>query len=89
MALQLAGRAITAARPRAREKSGAFATQSRPCHAVTHPGKSATAPVVAEGRVYFGADDYRIHALDFATGEPLWSFATQDIVEAPPLVSDG
>lgn len=48
-----------------------------------------SSPVISGGRVYFGADDYKLHALDFASGEELWAFETEDIIEAPPLVVSG
>ncbi|MCB9891434.1 MAG: PQQ-binding-like beta-propeller repeat protein [Planctomycetes bacterium] len=53
-------------------------------------GKAITSsPVVSDGRVYIGADDYRLHCVDLATGKGLWSFETEDIVEASALVVDG
>jgi outer membrane protein assembly factor BamB len=52
-------------------------------------GAITSSPVVADGLVTFGSDDYAIHCLDAETGEKRWSFATEDIVEAPPLVVDG
>lgn len=52
-------------------------------------GAIASSPVVAEGRVFFGSDDQRVHAVELASGESAWSFATEDIVEAPPLYYAG
>jgi len=48
-----------------------------------------SSPVISGGRVYFGADDYKLHALDFANGAELWAFETEDMIEAPPLVLGG
>ncbi len=47
------------------------------------------APTISEGVVYVGADDKRIHALDAATGDELWSFETGDIVRSNVVVNDG
>ena len=52
-------------------------------------GAITSSPVVVDGRVYFGADDYHVHCIDAETGERIWAFATEDIIEAPPLVLDG
>ena len=53
-------------------------------------GKAITSsPVVAGGRVFFGADDHAVHCADASSGEPVWKFMTEDLVEAPPLVLDG
>jgi outer membrane protein assembly factor BamB len=49
----------------------------------------ASSPVVADGRVFFGADDGFVHAVDFETGASLWTFESEDIIEAPPLIHDG
>lgn len=49
----------------------------------------ASSPVVADGRVFVGADDGKVHAVDLKTGAGIWTFTTEDIVEAPPLVHDG
>ena len=47
------------------------------------------APTVLEGVVYVGADDNKIHALDAATGDELWSFETGDIVRSTVTVANG
>ena len=49
----------------------------------------ASSPVVAKGRVFFGADDGLLHCVALQDGAELWSFKTEDMVEAPPLVVDG
>jgi outer membrane protein assembly factor BamB len=48
-------------------------------------GAITSSPVVADGRVYVGSDDYSLYALDLESGAKLWSYATQDMIEAPPL----
>jgi outer membrane protein assembly factor BamB len=48
-----------------------------------------SSPVVADGRVYIGSDDYSVYCLDFDDGARIWSYATGDLVEAPPLVHRG
>ena len=52
-------------------------------------GAITSSPVVADGAVYFGSDDYNVYCLDVESGEQRWSFATEDIIEASPLVVDG
>lgn len=52
-------------------------------------GAITSSPAVADGRVYFGSDDQKVHCLDARTGEAHWAFETQDMIEAPPLVVDG
>ena len=46
-------------------------------------------PVIANGVVYIGARDSRIHAIDVASKEKVWSYETQGYVDAAPAVSDG
>lgn len=52
-------------------------------------GAVTSSPVVADGRVYVGSDDGKLHCVDARTGEGLWAFETEDMIEAPPLVVDG
>ena len=51
------------------------------------PVKGAAA--IAGGRVFFGDDAGKVHALDTATGREQWSFKTAAGIEATPLVLDG
>ena len=46
-------------------------------------------PAVAEGIVVAGARDRQVHAMELATGKPLWTFATRGDVDSSPLISDG
>ena len=52
-------------------------------------GAIASSPVVADGLVYFGSDDQKVHAVELASGALRWSHTTEDIVEAPPVVHEG
>lgn len=38
--------------------------------------------------VFFGSDDTTVYALDTATGEEIWRFATSNLVRASPTVTD-
>ena len=46
-------------------------------------------PAVADGVVYFGADDGNLFALNAATGSPLWVYGTGSAIEGSPAVADG
>ena len=45
--------------------------------------------LTATGSNVYVSDEYRVHALDSATGNLAWSFDAWDIVQAPPRGSDG
>ncbi len=47
-----------------------------------------TSPGVDEERVYVGARDKHLHAVDRLTGKPVWKFKTGGRVESSPLVFD-
>ncbi len=48
-----------------------------------------SSPVVAQGAVYFGSGDGNLYALDAASGELRWKFATGDVVHASPAFASG
>lgn len=48
---------------------------------------SKVTPTVADGVVYVGANDGRLHAFAARTGKPLWSVATGAEILAQPLVA--
>jgi outer membrane protein assembly factor BamB len=52
-------------------------------------GEILSSPVIAGGTVYVGSCDGSVYALDLTTGNKRWSFATKDMIEAPPLVHAG
>ncbi|MDP6939193.1 MAG: PQQ-binding-like beta-propeller repeat protein [Planctomycetota bacterium] len=66
--------------------SGALAEELELAWNFQAEGAIVSSPVVADGRVFFGCDDGKLHALDFESGEELWALATEDIIEAPPMV---
>jgi halocyanin-like protein len=48
-----------------------------------------SSPQVVDGSVYFGANDYKIYALDAATGEKQWDIAADSFVFGSPVLADG
>lgn len=48
-----------------------------------------SSPAVADGRVFFGAGDGNVYAVDAASGVLVWKFTTQDVVHASPAVAGG
>ena len=48
-----------------------------------------SSPTVVDGVLYFGSQDFRVYALDAATGDKLWEFKTGSWVESSPAVVDG
>ncbi|PTY08160.1 pyrrolo-quinoline quinone [Opitutaceae bacterium EW11] len=48
-----------------------------------------SSPVVDRSTVYFGCGDHHIYALDTATGQVRWKFATQGVVHASPALEKG
>jgi eukaryotic-like serine/threonine-protein kinase len=48
-----------------------------------------SSPVVTRGAVYFGSGDGNVYALDAATGDLRWKFATGDVVHASPAFDSG
>lgn len=48
-----------------------------------------SSPVHADGRILVGGADGRLHALDAASGEPVWSFASGGAIRGNAAVADG
>ena len=56
---------------------------------LTTGGAIHSSPTVADGTVYVGSRDYRLYAVDAATGAKLWEFKTGSWVESSPAVVNG
>ena len=53
------------------------------------PGGRITAPTVAGGHVYVASIDARtVHAVNAATGEPVWNYVAAGRVDTPPTIVD-
>jgi len=52
-------------------------------------GYSLSAPAIANGVVYIGARDNKIHALDLETKKKLWEYDTKGWVDSVPAISRG
>ncbi|WP_202935137.1 PKD domain-containing protein [Halorussus amylolyticus] len=52
-------------------------------------GSTWTTPAYADGVLYLGSNDYKLHAIDAATGNELWHYDTQTNVRSAPAVVDG
>jgi len=48
-----------------------------------------SAPLVQDGRVYFGSSDHHVYALDAITGQETWRFEADDSIHTAPVLSDG
>jgi len=48
-----------------------------------------SSPAIVGGVAYFGSGDGNVYALDAASGQLKWKFATGDVVHASPAVADG
>ena len=48
-----------------------------------------SSPALSGGRVVIGGRDKLVHAVDTATGEPAWTFATRARVDSSPAVAGG
>lgn len=46
-----------------------------------------SSPAVTRDRVIFGGRDKRLHCVNRATGEPVWTFATRGKVDSSPVVA--
>jgi len=51
--------------------------------------KDNSQPTLANGLVLIGSDDHEIHIDSWATGAPLFSFATKGDVRSSPMLADG
>src|SRR5579862_8534334 len=49
----------------------------------------ASSPAVADGYVYFGAMDGKLHALNADTGKAAWAFDTRSTIGASVTIMDG
>jgi len=53
-------------------------------------GNRLSAPVIAGDRVYIASiDSHTVHALDAATGKPVWRFTAGGRVDSPPTIHRG
>ena len=52
-------------------------------------GGSESYPVTANGTVYIGGRDGRLHAFDAASAKEIWTYQLGGFVEAAPAISDG
>lgn len=48
-----------------------------------------TSPAVADGRVFFGTTDGKLHAISADKGKVIWTFDTRSSITASPTVSEG
>ncbi len=54
------------------------------------PGTSATAPVIADGKVYVASsEEYTLFALNTDTGEKAWAYAAGGPIDSPPTIYNG
>jgi outer membrane protein assembly factor BamB len=44
---------------------------------------------LGNGRIVLGGRDKFVHALDMATGKPIWTFATRARVDSSPVIAGG
>ncbi|MGM0592396.1 MAG: PKD domain-containing protein [Halobacteriota archaeon] len=52
-------------------------------------GSTWTTPAYANGVLYLGTNDYKLHAINATNGEELWNYSTQTNVRSAPAVVDG
>src|SRR5258708_169151 len=52
-------------------------------------GQILSAPVVADGVVYFGSNDHFLYAVDLASGAQKWKFETGSRIPSTPAVANG
>ena len=51
-------------------------------------GEVRSSPAVADGVVFVGSNDAKLHVVDAATGEAKWTYATGGPVSSSPAVAD-
>ena len=51
-------------------------------------GSTWTTPAYANGVLYIGTNDYKLHAMDAENGNELWNYSTQQNVRSAPTVVD-
>ncbi|MFB1065064.1 PQQ-binding-like beta-propeller repeat protein [Natrinema sp. H-ect4] len=52
-------------------------------------GSTWTTPAYANGVLYLGTNDYKLHAIDATDGTEQWNYSTQTDVRSAPTVVDG
>ncbi|EMA07552.1 outer membrane protein assembly factor BamB family protein, partial [Haloferax denitrificans] len=52
-------------------------------------GSTWTTPAYANGVLYLGSNDYKLHAINATDGTELWNYTTQTNVRSAPAVVDG
>jgi len=74
-------------------RSGTTATSVAPRVSVawkTQLKGALTPPVVSRGKVFVARSDaHSLHALDVASGTPLWHFTAGGRIDSPPTITDG
>jgi outer membrane protein assembly factor BamB len=46
-------------------------------------------PAIADGRIWVGGEDRRLHCVDARSGQPIWTFKTRGGIWSSPCVVDG
>ena len=52
------------------------------------PGGNFSSPAVVNGVLYFGSEDYKVYAVDAATGVAIWNYPTGFYVHSSPAVAN-
>jgi len=56
---------------------------------VTASGFINSSPVVANGMVYVGSDDYKLYAFDAASGQQKWVASNSGVINSSPAIANG
>lgn len=67
----------------------AKAPRALPADGTTAYDYLQSSPVLADGRLYIGSADGRLHAIDAQRGTPLWTFASAGAIRGDAAVADG